>query len=669
MKKTNLITKSLSLILALLMLGTVILTACGEAEEQEGATFNPEGETIVNDDGTIETLDYYEWTNDTFTDSSQLKSWADLGQSKQLKLIAWNTLQTGNFKKLTASNDVVYPEIQRITGVTLDMEKSFDNGGMNADAKYQQVMTTGLPDIAYGNWVDPEEVYDLTEYIQQYCPTIWARMPKSVWSASNINGGQPGKIYAVPYGIGDVDLSSVDPEADADSCIMFNGQTDYYPYILVREDILKDAYPDALTTDEIKAIYAENGSFTEEELFDVEITSAQQFREEFLKNIYDAIHTTKNEDGSYKYQINKNRWVEVISIGYGNDGDTWDLMGSLIPKLVGATGCGINTQQSYWDAVDNKIKILMKQDFYLEELEEWVDLVAEGKYVDDYGILESKQTIKQDYNNGYFAIGYGSSTKADNDRAKLADGSTVNYRRVYLKIEKNEHFEFLQVQEPAVNGVCIFKDSVSEDDLIQILRWLDFQCSELCDKLVGWGPASAGLFTEDENGVRTFKSEELANQMVYSTLTLGTEAQKYNLLNGTADSPNRVFTFFYQGGSKDHPKTVYDLSTLTDMVYSAYSSAAVFPEKTSEIVGTAIPPCIWQWSDSDLDGVEAVWSKRPMVEKALYQVLRSGNNFDKEWANAVKAMDSAGWTDEYFATVYTEAFLTINEDYLDGLLK
>lgn len=607
----------------------------------------------------------YEWLSEEYTDSSQLTSWADLGQTKKLNLVAWNTLQEGGYKKVKSSDDVVYPEIERITGVTIDTERSFDNGGVTADVKYEQLQITGFPDIAYGSWIDPDEVYDLTDLIDQYCPTIKARMPESVWNAANINGGQEGKVYAVPYGLGNVSLSDVDPEADRSTCVMFNGVTNYYPYIYVREDILQDAYPDAYSVEDLEEIYATEGKFTEDQLFDVEITSAEQFRTEFLPKIYDAIHSDT------KYQINAERWVEPLLCGYGSDRDTWDFMGLLIPWLIGATGNHINTEFTYWDAVDKEIKLLFEQDFYKAELKEWVELIQEGKYVDDYGIINNNQTLKSELNRGYYAIAYNPSTKPDGDTVTLDNGEKVSYRRVFLKIEKNEHFEFFAMEEPKPNGVCIFKDSVKESDLPQILRWLDFQVSELCDQLVAWGPETAGLFETVTNAegktVRQFKDADLVDQMVYSTVVVGDKVQKYNLCNGTSDSPNVVFTFFYQGGSKVHPKTVYDLSSLSDLMYNAYSPAAVCPDKVP--VGIALSPEIWKWNDQILDGVEEVWGKRPAVEKALFELLRSGSNFENQWKNVEQTLNSVGWTQEYFAGDFMDAFLNENEDYLSGFYE
>lgn len=187
-----------------------------------------------------------------------------------------------------------------------------------------------------------------------------SRMPESVWDNSIINGGQEGKIFSIPYGIGSVSLSSVDEEADPSKTIMFENSTNYYPYIYVREDVLEDAYgaENVYTTAELEAIYEEQGYFTEEQFFDVNITSAEDFRTNFLPKIYNAIHSNE------KYKINGERWVECMLAGYGSDSDTWDFLGNFLPALLGATGNWMNTEYTYWDAVDQEIDLLIKEDFY-----------------------------------------------------------------------------------------------------------------------------------------------------------------------------------------------------------------------------------------------------------------------------------------------------------------
>ena len=196
---------------------------------------------------------------------------------------------------------------------------------------------------------------------------------------------------------------------------------------------------------------------------------------------------------------------------------------------------------------------------------------------------------------------------------------------------------------------------------------MDYQCSELCDKLVAWGPRSAGLFTETD-GVRQYKDAELVEQMVYSTDTMGEKVQAYNLCNTTLPSAYPVFTFFYQGGSKDHPKCVYDLSAIPSYMNVMYSSAAVFPE--IEPVGLALSPEIWKWSDNELEGVEEVWGKRDTLETNLRLLLLGGiGKYDENWAAVKRNMDYAGWTQEYFSGDFQDAFLNANRDFLEGFYR
>ena len=606
----------------------------------------------------------YEWLNSELTDSSQLSDYT--GQNK-IKLTAWNCYSKASGK--TSSDDVVSKEIERVTGVSVT--NVLDNKDSSAEERFNQLCLTGLPHIAYGSgWVDTDAVWDLTELIDEYCPTIKARMPQSVWNSSQVSGGKSGKVYGIPYGLGNVGLSELDPLADANKTIMFEFNNEPYPYVFVREDILKAAYPNAKTQAEIEALYETQGYFTEDDLFDVEITSATQFRTEFLPRIQNVIDTATNPDGTRRYQMEGGREVKAMLVTAGQDHDTWDFMGTLIPKLLGAAGTHFNTQYSYWDKQTQKIELMLNQDFYKNEVYEWAKMINDGTIVSKEGMTTVHSTIQSEYNSGYYAIGYLSSSYAQGNECTFTsvNGTTekVKFRKVYMKIDLNEHFEYFSSGTPIPKTVMFFKDSVRESDLPQLLRWLDYQCSRLGDKLYAWGPSSAGLFTEDENGVRTYKDAELANQMVYSTATMGNLVQKYNLSNGTLSSAQPVFSFLNGAGSIYHPKCTYDLSGLSGLANSYFSSAVVCAD--IKPIGIAKKPSLHEWTDSDLDGVERIWGKRGNVEADLKQLLLAGSSqsaFNTAYAKLQTTLEQAGWTNAYFNGAFTNKFLELNEDYLD----
>ena len=486
----------------------------------------------VEDRGPADEIDAsYQWATAGNFDGTQVldsSEIADYSGSHEIKLTAWNTDGTGNFKTYSSSNDVVTTEIQRITGVSIDAKKSFDNKGSTAENRYNNLITNGqIPDIAYGTgWIDTEDVWDLTELVDEYCPTIKARMPSYVWNNENVTGGEKGKIYGIPYGLRSVSLTALDPLADAQKCVMFSHLNDSAPYVLVREDILKDAYPDALTTADIERIYQEQGYFTEEQLFDIGIDSAQEFRQEFLPKIAKAI-----EDGGDKYKINANRSVTPMLVTAGSDADTWDFMGKLIPNLLGAGANSMNTNFSYWDVSTQKIESMLYQDFYKEEVYEWAKMVADGTIVSKTGMTTSHSNLQSELNSGYYAIGYLSSS-APSGNFCTWKGEKINYRKVYLNIPVDtERFIYCGFGEPVVSSVKFFKSEINKDELPQLLRWLDYQCSRSADKLYAWGPnGEDALFTEDANGVRRYKDADLDNQMVFSTAVMGDYSQRYSVV-------------------------------------------------------------------------------------------------------------------------------------------
>lgn len=612
----------------------------------------------------------YEWLDTSISDTSDLSSYSG---STQLDLVGWSATQTGGDLKKDSSEDVVSAEIKRVTGVSVS-KSSFDNGGMVATEKFKQLLTTkSIPDFVYGSGglsaVDPSYLWDLTDLIKTYCPTILERIPDYVWDYCKIDG----KIYGIPYMLANATLETLDPEVanmpEGNSTIMFSRENDYYPFIYVRDDVLKEAYPNAHTQDELDAIFAKNGKFTEDEIFDVKITSAEQFRTEFLPKIQEVL-------SSKKYYVDASgRRVETMVLHTGYDYDTWDFMGVLVPQLLGATGNHYNTHFSYWDVSTQKIELMMNQQFYKDEMYEWAKLLSEGKIVSQNGFDAAHSSMQGDYNSGRYAIGYFPNSYPAGEKATYAssDGTTktVNYRKVYLKIEKDdEHFEFWSNETATPETVSFFKSKVNEKNLPQILRWMDYQCSRLADKLYGWGPRSAGLFTESADGVRTFKDENLANQMVYATSAVGDLVQKYNLGNGTFRTPQPTFPFVYMNASIYHPKCSYDLSSMKGMSAKYYSPTRIIQKKSIPMYKMASLHA--NWSNRECDGIEALWAKRPAIELKLEQLIKAGSSksvYETAYKGLTDTLVQQGWTNAYFNGKFTNAFLALNEKVLDEFYK
>ena len=352
--------KKLFKISAVLMatMAIVPLAACGS-----GSSFG-NGDNIDTN---------YQWLNSNIKDTSDLEAYT----GTQMNLAAWNTM--GFSQTNTSSNDVITPEIKRVTGVTIDKIWSANNE--DVVGSWEQVVLSGnIPQVVIGanHFILRQDLFDLSELVKQYCPTLMERVPKSVWAQLY---EKDGGLYSLPWNIYSGSIADIDPMAKSEaqggwlkegqSTIMFDDDNDYYPYVLVRDDVLEDAFgaENVYTQAELNEIYKERGYFTEDEIFDIKIESAEEFRTEFLP----AIDRVLDTNDYYKEKTTGDR-VQTMVIMNGDDSDSWDFLGVLIPKLLGATGNHKNTQYSYWDAKTQKVEMMMTQDFYKDEVYEWAKL-------------------------------------------------------------------------------------------------------------------------------------------------------------------------------------------------------------------------------------------------------------------------------------------------------
>lgn len=144
-------------------------------------------------------------------------------------------------------------------------------------------------------------------------------------------------------------------------------------------------------------------------------------------------------------------------------------------------------------------------------------MIADGTIISTEGMTTQHQTLSSELTSGILCYRLFVDSAPSGNKCNWK-GETINYRKVYLNIPFNfERFMYCGDGQAQVSSVKIFKDKVSESELPQLLRWLDYQCSRSADMLYAWGPKTAGLFNEAEDGTRTYKDEDLVDQMVYTT--------------------------------------------------------------------------------------------------------------------------------------------------------
>ncbi|QGQ98770.1 hypothetical protein EHS13_29790 [Paenibacillus psychroresistens] len=585
---------------------------------------------------------------DKVQDSSELPDWT----GKQLKLKVWYAHGTGDAKRTTSESDVVSPEFKRVTGIELDKDASFDNGGNENTVKMGMLNASNdWPDIAFSSGLGPfkdllaaGKVYDLTELIKQYAPNMAKRMPADLFPLIKeqiTNNNQTGETFGFPTMLGDPDksLKKMDP-----SYISPNAQNGPSGFIYVRDDIIKKLYPTAKTQNEIDDLYVKNGKFTKEDLFDIPLKT----KDDVFKMLYDIQALIKKEG------IKENGKPLQVSYAYGG-GDNWSAFTSLLPTLERIPAN--NNYFTYYDKTSKSLKLMFQQDFFKQAVKGFNKLVQD-KIMDPNSLLENNATHLENLNNGQYAVVYLNDTP---DETKLkAAGKTFRYRKVWLDSPVQTD-KFISPSGPTgINySILIFKDKVKEEDLPQIIRYLDYMMSEVGEKMYTWGPKSAGLFNEVD-GKRTFKDKDLEDAMVYNKDN--GSSVKYNLNNTRLASTNGFgntwpyYPTYMWGNGKVAPLYTYEkVRSPGDAL--AFFDPGNLPGNTQADMATTlkVDSAIWAFF-STVPSANEFWKGRDALEKVLTKTMTAKNDaqFEALWKT---------FSDQAIASGATPATLKDINDY------
>lgn len=646
-------------IAAVFMLAAI--TGCGGDDKKDttSATTGGEAKAATGED--------YTKLLGSMQDSSDLPDWT----GKQLKLVEWYAHGTGEPQHITADKDVVGPEVKRVTGIELDAENSYDNGGNNVDVKMALlsaandwpdfIMTSGPEQLK--QMIMADKLYDLTDLLSKYCPDIVKKFdvntyPRVQQKITADDSGISKRAFFVPVQAGiRMARKIADDSPDFDGTKWSNMQmprpkTDW-PRIAVRDDILKKMYPNARTQNEIEELFAKNGTFTREEIFDVPIKSASDFYK-FLQDMKKLIDAEDIKIGG--------KPLEVTYAAFG--GDNWQMYATLIPPI---NGMPTGNYFSYYDKETGKLEWAFKQDFFKEWGREFARNVATG-VISQESLLDNGATFAEKLNAGRYAVTYGWSVP--DPKALEAAGHTFRYRYIWPDIEYN-YDKFVSIDgAPSTDMyIGIFKDSVAEEDLPQVLGWLNYMISDVGEKLAYWGPRSAGLFTET-NGVRVFTDKELEKNMAYA------EENKANLTYGlynafiNGDHFKRPWPYmpYAAEGTMNHPRYAYSGAPKDKAMANQYFHPGIFQgEALEDVQVTAfksdfLPDYSAQW--------DVVTKGRDAFEKALTATLAAKDDaqFDKLWQAMIETGNSVGMDDKALEEM-NDLFSKLNPTFAQDAAK
>ena len=574
-----------------------------------------------------------------YKDVEDIPSWT----GKKLNVKVWQDTNSVNaYLRYNSTEDAFTPEFERVTGVHFDSDESMDNGGNSFDAMITQVIAAGdfpqmaesIPELSELSKADL--IYDVKPYVEKYCPNIMKFFgPDTVFGTEwESQEKKYGGMYALPLGNNAQtirDMVKKDGSYDLTDEQIDNIAglgTSEYGYVYIREDVLKKLYPQAHTNKELEEIFNKNKKFTKEEIFDVPIESPQDY--------IDMLYRIKDMDL-------KDETGKVYTTFTHNGSDNW------LACTDGGAIFGYNCSYfSYVDVNDLKMHYTYKEDWFKDVLKIYNKMIRDG-IVPTENLMDTAQNHKEKLSNARYAVS-PSPSKPDVSGLK----GKYDYRKVYLKYTQRYDKYLQSGTHPAgLRSLSFFKKSLTESELIQLLRAVDFCASLPGQKLTYWGSKAAGLYTE-KNGKLRYKDEKLAKQMILRNEK--SLIEKYGLDIGTWPGHPFVVASCY------NPKAFYPADSNWESAFSASRVASI------QLPVTADPDIYTNTYTSQVEGAKKFWNSRNAFEDALLQVFAASNDsqFEARYKDMIKLAERNGHTAQTLKEAQ-KVFDEENAPYIDNI--
>lgn len=552
----------------------------------------------------------------------------------KLELTVWETQGTDYAAPEQPTENVVQDWL--IAKTNTEVTSIFGNGGGQWDARLTKLVAGGnLPDIVHcGAGQGPahfakldelEQVWHLTpEMLQKYAPNAWERIPQEKWDKMTVNGN----ILGIPYYISTTEETH--PAATAED-VAFIQMSKEIPFndvmytnsqcLWIRDDIAKTFFPEARTYDELVALMNEKGEPIGDDLLDIPIDST----EEYIQLMYDIKDLNLKENGK-----------TVYAFGY-NGGDNWTALAWLGADMYGYKG---HYYTGTWNDKEQKIEIPLAGETIKQAAKTQNQMVAD-EVIEMESLAHTSALYKEKVLNGQYAIvpiDLVGSTEAVNQQ--LADlGKSFRYRPFITQVPAMEQYGAYESKNAWGESICLLK-SLSEEELIQTLNWINVQFSDEYEEVLNWGPAEAGLYTENEDGTRTFVDDRFNKYFIDQDSTALDKKETKGLGGVLATrNINGLFAMRLTTWSRWSPSILARKNSLVPTTASGFKFSA-----DSEHVKNVkqYPPCqVWDSVYAQIPEVVTYWAERETWENEFKLALAaSPDNFDAKWQEAVENLNS-----------------------------
>ena len=623
--------KTMKRIIALLMVATMALAlaACGEPEYVAPETlFDENGNYIVPEE--------------------------------VFEVVGWNTQGTDFAMGTdTGATDLTRDWLEAKTKVTY--KNIYGNDGGSWDAKLTRlVVGENMPHVVFcGAFQGPahfnklkelEVLYKLTpEMIQKAAPNLWERTPKDCWDAFT---DDEGYITGIPYNI---HVSYDEP---------FKGYTeDEINYIretqlkyetdvtflstqclYVRDDILKDFFPEAKTWAEIKALAEEKNAPIGDLLLDVPIYSTQDLVD-------------------FMYGIQKKGYKEgnktVYPFGY-NGGDNWLALSQFGSELMGYKN------HNYSGTINWRTKryeLFLLSDI-VKECAKLQNQMLNDEVIESESLAQPTNLYKEKAMNGQYAIvALNTFGQAGTINQELEDaGKSFRFRPLIMQIPNHPDYPAFTERTMWMSSLAL-TTSMTEAQVYQYLNWIDVQYTDEWEEIAAWGPreTASEIWHEETDAdgrtIRKYNDERFNKYFLEADDTALEDTETL----GFGDTSGSSFPVYPLSTTKYNP-SIYNRTYL----YGLSGDGAFRFSPTSEHVKNVVnypPTQIWSSIYADIPEVVEYWSAREQWESKIRIALGAKpGEFEDRWSELEASMNSIVDV-EAFENACTEAF----QPYLEAL--
>lgn len=546
----------------------------------------------------------------------------------KVELTVWNTQGT-DYVYNDLDEDIPGDWLEEKTGVSV--QNIYGNDGGQWDSKLTKLVAgDNLPDII---WCESGQgpshfatlkklgkLSSLTEdMVKKYAPNIWKRTPSHAWEEFK---AEDGTLIGIPFKFDEGDLETVfydytDEELKNLKDIAVAPASGVVTMLSVRDDILKQIYPEAKSYDELMALVEETGEPIGDELFDVPIHTT----EEFIDFMYKIKDLNLKEDGK-----------TVYAFGYAGDGnDNWEAICYLGNMMYGG---GNHEYTAHWNNATKKIEVPLATDF-VKQMAKTQNQMVLDKVIDPESLAHTNAQFTGKIFNGQYAI--CAATRAGN-YAKVNDqlkesGKNFSYRPLYIDIPAKEGYERNKVVRNFNSAFCIL-NTLSEEEVIQVLKWADLQYTDEFMEIYNWGREEDALYTDNEDGTRTFNDDSF-NQFFIESDSTALECRSSKGLGGMA---NRFYVLPFDSTKWSH-KVYNKVTKLVPTATSAFGFKNDSPYVTS--VMAAPPSSAYSSEFSGIDEVATYWAKRDEWETATKKAFAaSEGQFDAKWNEMLNVLNN-----------------------------